>query len=412
MHPNLITYAVPVFFAAIVAEAIADRVRQKNAYRLGCAISDLDVGITSQVADLFLKGLGLLAYTVVYRHRLVTLPEGSVWPWVVGLLGIDFLYYWWHRMSHVINVLWAVHAVHHQSEDMNFAVALRQPAFEALTIIPFHLPLALLGVEPWIYVSCYAIDLIYQFWVHTEMTRRQASLEWILNTPSAHRVHHGINPKYLDKNYGGILLVWDRLFGTYEPEVEPPVYGVTHPLSSYNPIWANFAPFAEIARLMRDARSGEKLGVLFAHPGRGGGPTRSVDRGTWTKYDPRSSGRVAGYVFAHFVLLALAGGAFLSLGEQLTLASLVIPGAIILASALALAAWTEDRRWVLAVDLARQAAAVALVYAAVRFRTSSGGAAMSALGLAIVFAAIFAAFRPASAALPRSRPSRSTRSSP
>src|SRR5262245_12941168 len=128
MHPNLISLAVPVFFAAIVAEAVAGYVRKKSAYRLGCAVSDLNVGIASQIADLFLKGVGLFVYAAVYEHRLVTFPEKSPWPWVIGLVGIDFLYYWWHRASHVINVLWAVHAVHHQSEDMNLAVALRQPA--------------------------------------------------------------------------------------------------------------------------------------------------------------------------------------------------------------------------------------------------------------------------------------------
>src|SRR5262249_29072275 len=168
------------------------------------------------------------------------------------------------------------------------------PAFEALTIIPFHLPLALVGVEPWIYVSCYAIDLIYQFWVHTEATRRHASLEWILNTPSAHRVHHGINPRYLDKNYGGILLVWDRLFGPYEPEPEAPAYGVPHPLASYNPIWANFSPFVDIARKMREAPRGDGLGVWFAHPARGAGMAADVRRETWNKYDPRRSPRVDG----------------------------------------------------------------------------------------------------------------------
>jgi alkylglycerol monooxygenase len=397
MHPNLISLAVPVFFAAIVAEAIADRVRKKRAYRLGCAVSDLNVGIASQIAELFLKGIGLFVYAAVYEHRLVTFAEGSPWPWVVGLVGIDFLYYWWHRASHVVNVLWAVHAVHHQSEDMNFAVALRQPAFEALTIIPFHLPLALLGVEPWIYVSCYAIDLIYQFWVHTELTRRHPSLEWVLNTPSAHRVHHGINAQYLDKNYGGILLVWDRLFGTYEPEVEPPVYGVTHPLSSYNPLWANFAPFVDIARKMKGAPSGGKLGVWFAHPGRNAGPAASVRREVWNKYDPEPSSRVSRYVLAHFALLSIATGAFLSLAETLPLASVAVPGALVLASVLALAAWTEGRPWALGLDLARQAALVAVVAFAVASRFTPALAVAVAGGTVVVFALLYAAFRPVSA---------------
>ena len=159
----------------------------------GTAIADLEAGIASQVGDVFLRGVGVAIYAAVYPHRLFDFAEGSPWPWVIGLVGIDFLYYWWHRASHVVNVLWAVHAVHHQSEDFNLAVALRQPAFEALTIIPFHLPLALLGVDPFIYASCYAIDLIYQFWIHTELPGRLGWLEYVLNTPSSHRVHHGIN---------------------------------------------------------------------------------------------------------------------------------------------------------------------------------------------------------------------------
>jgi alkylglycerol monooxygenase len=396
MHPNLVALAVPAFFAAIIAEAIADRVGRGRAYRLGSAISDLDTGIASQVADVFLKGLGLVAYAAVYRYRLVTFEDGSIWPWVIGIVGIDFLYYWWHRMSHTTNVLWAVHAVHHQSEDMNLAVALRQPAFEALTIIPFHLPLALLGVKPWIYVSCYAIDLIYQFWVHTEATRHKPRLEWAFNTPSAHRVHHGINPQYLDRNFGGIFLFWDRLFGTYEPELERPVYGVTHPLASYNPLWANFAPLIDVARLVRAAPPKGKLAAFFAHPARRpigvalSQPSPAVDRATWIKYEPRFSRRVAAYVFAHFALLALAGGAFMSFADRASLAQLVAPGVILLVSTLVLGAWTEQRRWVLALDLARQVAAV--TYLALYTPGTAGP--FAAAGLALVMAAIFLAARP------------------
>jgi alkylglycerol monooxygenase len=398
---NLISYAVPVFFVAIAVEALIGRARRPGIYRLGSAIADLDVGISSQVVDVFLKLIGLAAYAAVYEHRSVTFPEGSPFPWMIGLVGIDFVYYWWHRASHVVNLFWAVHSVHHQSEDLNLAVALRQPAFEALTIIPFHIPLALLGVNPAVYASCYAIDLIYQFWIHTELAGKLGWLEKVLNTPSSHRVHHGINPKYLDRNYGGILVIWDRLFGTYQPEEEPPVYGVTHPLGSYNPIWANFAPLRDIAALSIAAeRPADKLRVWFAHPAwRPAGasviaPPPAPSRATFQKYDARASKRVAGYVFAHFLLLSAAGGAFMSFAEHASPSDLVAPAIVVLFSALALGGLIEGRRWALPVDIARQMAGVGLLasYAVERF--GAGAGIMMASGLLLTLVGLFAGFRP------------------
>jgi len=402
MHLDLIALAVPIFFAAIAAEVVADRVRRTGHYRFGTAMADLEVGIVSQVGDVFLRSLGVAAYAAVYSYRLIEFRDGSVWPWVVGLVGIDFLYYWWHRASHVVNVLWAVHAVHHQSEDFNLAVALRQPAFEALTIIPFHLPLALLGIEPWIYVSCYAIDLIYQFWVHTELTGRMGPVELVLNTPSAHRVHHGIDAKYLDRNYGGILIIWDHLFGTYQREEEPPAYGVTHALGSYNPVWANLAPFRDVAIKARGARGVvDKLRVWFAHPGAsaaGASPAPLASRATQTKYDPRPSRRVVAYVFAHFVVLTAGGAAFMRIAQSDPLGSLVIPGTLLLFTAVALTAWIEGRRWAFGVDAARQLAlvAIAALYLVPRLGLVPGiGAAFT---LAVLFALVFVVARPRGAA--------------
>jgi sterol desaturase/sphingolipid hydroxylase (fatty acid hydroxylase superfamily) len=400
MPPNLISYAVPVFFAAIAVEVILGRRRQLGIYRLESAVTDLDVGIASQVVDAFLKLIGLAAYSAVYAHRWVTFPEHSPWPWIIGLVGIDFLYYWWHRASHLVNVLWAVHSVHHQSEDLNLAVALRQPAFEALTIIPFHIPLALVGVSPAIYVSCYAIDLIYQFWIHTELTKKLGWIEKVLNTPSSHRVHHGINPKYLDKNYGGILIVWDRLFGTYQPEEERVVYGVTHPLASYNPIWANLVPFAEIASLSLHAeRPADKLRAWIAHPAwRPAGmqaPVAAVPtRETFRKYDPRAPKKVAGYVFAHFLLLSAAGGAFLNFSEHATIAELVAPAVAVLASTLALGGLMEGRRWALPLDIARQMAGLGVVASYAVDRFGGGVGILLTAALVVVLAGLFVWFRP------------------
>jgi sterol desaturase/sphingolipid hydroxylase (fatty acid hydroxylase superfamily) len=401
MHVDLIAAAVPVFFAAIVVEALLDRARGKKLYRFGTAIADLEVGVASQVADVFLRGLGVFIYAWVYRYRAFEFAEGSPWPWVLGIIGIDFLYYWWHRASHVVNMLWAVHAVHHQSEDFNLAVALRQPAFEAITIIPFHLPLALLGVEPWIYASCYAIDLIYQFWIHTELPGRLGFLEYILNTPSAHRVHHGIDAKYLDRNYGGILVIWDFLFGTYQREEEPPAYGVTHALGSYNPIWANLAPFRDIAARAREKRSViDKVLIWFAHPAALAKEEATIEpainRARQTKYDPRPPRRVVLYVFAHFVLLTAAGGAFMQWSQVAPLAEIAPLGTWLLFSAVALTGWIEGRRWAFALDVARQIALVGLMatFALAKWGTIAG---FSAAGATIaILSLLFAVLRPSS----------------
>jgi len=175
------------------------------------------------------------------------------------------------------------------------------------------------------------------------------------------------------------------------------VYGVTHPLANYDPLWANFAPFANIAERMREGPPGRALGVLFAHPGRGATLPVDIDRRTWSKHDPRPSPRVAGYVFAHFVLLALSAGAFLDLAERLPAASIVAPSAIVLGSAVALGAWSEGRRWALPLDLARQAAAVVLAFGIVAGLRGFAAAGAAALGLVLLFAALFFAFRPAAA---------------
>ena len=193
----------------------------------------------------------------------VRFAAGSPWPWVIGLLGYDFIYYWWHRLSHEINVLWAAHIVHHQSEEYNLAVALRQAWFTPLTGVPFYSVLAFLGVPPTVFFVSAAVSLLGQFWIHTELIPKLGPLEWFLNTPSHHRVHHATNPEYLDRNYGAILIVWDRLFGTFVSEQEPCVYGITKPFGSFNAIWANFHYFDEIAKLARSCTSWRDRSLAF-----------------------------------------------------------------------------------------------------------------------------------------------------
>ncbi len=246
MGRSPIALAIPFFFLLIGVELAIARWLGRRVYRMNDAFSDLGCGIVQQVLAIF-YGATLGAFNVhVYDNYRLTDMEGTV-AWVVAFVGVDFLYYWWHRASHRVRLLWAAHVVHHQSEDMNLAVALRQAPATGFTILPFYLPLTLLGVPPFQLFIAASFNTIYQFWIHSELIPKLGPLEWVLNTPSHHRAHHGVNPIYIDTNYGGTLIIWDRLFGTFVEESEPVVYGTVKPLASFDPIWAQLHPWTELA---------------------------------------------------------------------------------------------------------------------------------------------------------------------
>jgi len=269
---EVIAWSIPAFMLAIAIELVVARRRQVRAYRFSDTVTDLNCGMSSEAMKLVTVAVTFGLYVLVYeRWSLITWDESSPWPWIVGLVGLDFLYYWWHRGSHVSNLLWAAHVVHHQSEDYNLAVALRQAWFTSITLTWFYLPLAFLGVPPTIYAISSAVSLLYQFWIHTELIAKMPRwFEWLLNTPSHHRVHHAINPQYLDKNYAAIFMVWDRMFGTFAPEIEPPVYGIRVPLDSWNVAWANVHRLVEVGReslvALAHFRFAQAAWVWFAHP--------------------------------------------------------------------------------------------------------------------------------------------------
>jgi sterol desaturase/sphingolipid hydroxylase (fatty acid hydroxylase superfamily) len=267
---DYIALAVPVFLGLILLERLADGAEGRS-FDLGDSIANLGCGVLSQVAAVATAALvgPVVAASYLAAARLAPLDLGTTWvSWLVALLAVDFAYYWWHRAGHQVNALWAMHVVHHQSERYNLTVALRQPSFSGLIGWIVYVPIALLGVPLKVALAMTAFDTLYQFWIHTEKIGRLGPLELVLNTPSHHRVHHGVNPRYIDKNYGGILIVWDRLFGTFEAESERPVYGITKPLASLDPGWANLHYWFELARLSAAARGArEKLSVWLMYPG-------------------------------------------------------------------------------------------------------------------------------------------------
>jgi sterol desaturase/sphingolipid hydroxylase (fatty acid hydroxylase superfamily) len=266
-------YAIPVFLLFIVIELVALRFISDDTPRRGYAPADartsLFMGLLGSVIAVGFRVLALLGYTAIYVYLAPWhLPADNPWTWVGLILGVDLLWYCYHRMSHRVRVIWAAHQAHHSSEYFNYSTALRQKWnlwFETLV----WLPLPLLGMPPALIYTGFSINLVYQFWVHTEtIGKLPRPFEFVFNTPSHHRVHHGSDPEYLDKNYAGILIIWDRMFGTYAEERQRPRYGLTYPVKTYNLLRLQFGEYAAIVRDLRYAPSWRaRLRFLFGPPG-------------------------------------------------------------------------------------------------------------------------------------------------
>jgi sterol desaturase/sphingolipid hydroxylase (fatty acid hydroxylase superfamily) len=353
MEALVIVLAIPVFFVMIFAEALVARWQRRPVYRLDDALSSLSLGLLSQVAGVFTRALTVGMYMAVYDHaRLATLPASHPLVWMGALVAYDFCYYWQHRLGHERTLLWAAHVVHHQSEHYNLSTALRQTSSGWLLGWAFYMPLAVAGVPPPVFAVVALIDLLYQFWVHTELV---GSLGWFdrwFASPSNHRVHHAVNDRYLDRNYGGIFMVWDHLFGTFvdEDAGDPPVYGTRAPLRSWNPAWANAEVYAAMARDLRAASGPADWWRVMSgrtgwHPSAAGSGNAtgafSIDR---APYDPRPSRSLLAYGVVQYGVLAAAGVQFLVMQRGQPLASLVPLGLWVAVSLSTLGMALDNRR--------------------------------------------------------------------
>ena len=246
-----ITYAVPVFFLMIGIEFIFGVIKGTNNYRLNDSIAAISLGLISRLPPLLNLGIQGVVWTYVATNLNMSLmPKDSWVTWVIAFLFYDLCYYWMHRMSHEVKVLWASHVVHHQGEEFNLSTALRQTSSGWLWKWVFYIPMFMVGIPGEVFFTVAAINLLYQFWVHTEHIKTLGPLELIFITPSNHRIHHAQNPEYIDANYGGVFIVWDRIFGTYIPERHDlkPIYGTVKPLRSWNPIWSNLEIYHQMIR--------------------------------------------------------------------------------------------------------------------------------------------------------------------
>ncbi|NQX87585.1 MAG: sterol desaturase family protein [Halioglobus sp.] len=263
---DLTALALPVFALLMLTEATVTVLRGQEAYTwrdFGGSMSQLSMNIVVKLAT---QGLVILLYFFLYQFRLFDIGSGPL-QWVFTLVVLDFFFYWYHRSSHRCRFLWCAHVVHHSSQHMNFGTALRQSPTGPLTIVLFYWPLPLLGFHPLIMASAGAVATIYGFWTHTEtIGKLWRPIEWLFVTPSHHRAHHGSNPEYIDKNYANLFIIWDRLFGTFEPEVAPIRYGLIKNIDTYNPIKIGFQEWYRLFSETTRARSFQEAFKLWTNP--------------------------------------------------------------------------------------------------------------------------------------------------
>ncbi|MEV6663663.1 sterol desaturase family protein [Streptomyces nigra] len=266
-----VVYAIPAFVLLVAVEALSYRFLpddDERGYEVRDTATSMSMGAGSQVIALPWKAVVIVAYAALYSVAPWQLSPGSVWTWVLLFFAEDLAYYAFHRAHHRVRLLWASHVVHHSSVRFNLSTALRQ-SWTPMSGLPFWMPLALLGIPPWMILLQQSISLIYQFFLHTErVDRLWRPIEFVFNTPSHHRVHHGSNNVYLDRNYGGILIIWDRLFGTFQPEGERVVYGLTKNIDTYNPLRVAFHEYTATWHDIRTAtRWRDRAGYAFGPPG-------------------------------------------------------------------------------------------------------------------------------------------------
>jgi len=322
---DLIAIAVPFFLALILAEFIYGIIRGRNTYRLNDTINSLSMGSLSSLSGLIIVGGSALIYEfVVNAFALTQLSADSTLVWIATFIFYDLAYYWKHRLGHEVALFWGSHVSHHQSEDYNLGTALRQTSIDFHGFL-FLIPFFIAGVPGEVLVATVSLNLIYQFWVHTQHVPALGPIEWIMVTPSNHRVHHARNDQYVDKNYGGVFIIWDRIFGTYQDELaeEPAVYGLRKPLNSWNPLWANTHVYWRLlVDFVKIKGIKNKTQLLFKRPGwlpEGYAKTcKATPIDLRSKYDPPVAGATKAYVFGQFLITVAVS---LSLAGLATLAS-------------------------------------------------------------------------------------------
>lgn len=317
MNLSPVILAIPFYFILMGIELVVLRFQKQETYRINDSLTNINLGILSQVTGVFLKVLSIGVYTLIFDHLSIWEIKNNIWTFFLLFFLYDFCYYWAHRLSHEINLFWGGHVVHHSSEEYNLSVALRQSSTQTIWTFAFYLPLAVIGFDPYLLILVSGINLLYQFWIHTEVIGKMGWLEYFLNTPSHHRVHHGRNPHYIDKNHGGTFIIFDKWFGTFAQEKERPTYGITTPVQSWNPLWINLSHYDVMRKELRQIPLfRDKLKYLIYKPGwlpdsLGGYRKPGELTGEEKKFDIAYPNKMNKYILFQFIFLLIVTAFFL-----------------------------------------------------------------------------------------------------
>ena len=358
-------WAIPLFLLLMGIEYWVARKKGWKYFTFSNSITNLNVGIAERLLDTFTVGIFYFVYDYLYRHFGIFNIRSGVLLWITLLICTDFIWYWYHRLAHEVNILWGAHVVHHQSEDFNYTVSARITVFQAFARMMFWSVLPIAGFPPAMIISVQLVHGLYPFFIHTRTIGKLGILEYILVTPSHHRVHHASNEKYLDKNYGDVLIIWDKIFGTFVPEDEEPEYGLTKPLNSHSFLWQHFHFLLEIAYAFRQAGSWkQRWNVVFGKPDHIDPSIRSIleDRFLFRDSTGAPTRRLHNYVLGQTAAIMAVLFFFLLLEKQLPVFIQVCIAVLILLTLINSGAILEQRRWVFYLEYARLMVVFIAVY--------------------------------------------------
>lgn len=356
MHFNYLAFAVPLFVGLMLLEFFVAKRRGKKFFNFTNSIANVNVGIAERLLDTLVTGLFFFVYDYLNKHYGILDIKPSIILWVALLICTDFTWYWYHRLAHEINVFWAAHIVHHQSEDFNYTVSARITVFQAFIRTGFWAILPIIGFPAEMIISVLIVHGLYPFFIHTRLVGKLGILEYIFVTPSHHRVHHASNPEYLDKNYGDVLIIWDKLFGTFKKEESEITYGLTKPLNSNSFLWQHFHFLLELAvAVKREKGFMNKMRKLFGRPDTVDPEIRNELEGKLNIFSDKEPAAnelnryVLFQVLASLILLFL----FIFFEHQLSWQLQTIFTLIILVTLVNCGAILEQKRWIFYLEYSR-----------------------------------------------------------